>query len=175
MRVKISLDPDTLDLTDKPALLISFHPDDNSQFYTMIDGRFALESVMKIDNDILSIIATVEGVLTGQMSKVIAHYPDDMLQFEARFDLQRVVNRSRWDFLDIERHDQLGAFVRGSDPGPSAVSHLQSGSETVCPVSRALELSLRSIRIARHSRVYSSITLSMRNFLPSWVRPSTKS
>ena len=38
-----------------------------------------------------------------------------------------------------------------------------------------VELSLRSMRIARHSRVNSSMMLSMRNFLPSWVRPSTKS
>src|SRR6187455_3497529 len=39
----------------------------------------------------------------------------------------------------------------------------------------SVELSLRSIRIARHSLVNSSMMLSMRNFLPLWVRPSTKS
>src|SRR6187455_3297124 len=39
----------------------------------------------------------------------------------------------------------------------------------------SVELSLRSMRIARHSRVNSSMMLSMRNFLPLWVRPSTKS
>ena len=35
--------------------------------------------------------------------------------------------------------------------------------------------SLRATRIARHSWVNSSMTLSIRNFLPSWVRSSTKS
>jgi len=39
----------------------------------------------------------------------------------------------------------------------------------------AAEFSLRSILIARYSRLNSSITLSMRNFLPSWIRLLTKS
>ena len=39
----------------------------------------------------------------------------------------------------------------------------------------AVEFSFRSILIDRHSRVNSSITLSIRNFLPSCVRLSTKS
>ena len=39
----------------------------------------------------------------------------------------------------------------------------------------SVDFSLRSIRIARHSRVNSSMTFSMRNFLPLWVRSSTKS
>ena len=39
----------------------------------------------------------------------------------------------------------------------------------------SVDLSLRLIRIARHSRVNSSMTLSMRYFRPSWVRSSTKS
>ena len=39
----------------------------------------------------------------------------------------------------------------------------------------SVDLSRRSMRIARHSRVNSSMMLSMRYFLPSWVRSSTKS
>jgi len=39
----------------------------------------------------------------------------------------------------------------------------------------SVELSFRSIRIAGHSRVNSSMRFSMRNLLPSWVRLSTKS
>src|SRR6188472_1969037 len=35
----------------------------------------------------------------------------------------------------------------------------------------SVELSLRSMRIARHSRVNSSMMLSMRNFLPLWSDP----
>ncbi len=36
-------------------------------------------------------------------------------------------------------------------------------------------LSLRATRIAEHSRLDSSITLSIRNLRPSWVRAATKS
>lgn len=39
----------------------------------------------------------------------------------------------------------------------------------------SVDLGLRSMRIAGQSRVNSSMTSSMRNFLPSWVRSSTKS
>src|SRR5436309_11330321 len=39
----------------------------------------------------------------------------------------------------------------------------------------SIALSLRATRIARHSWVNSSITLSIRYLLPSWVRSSTKS
>ena len=39
----------------------------------------------------------------------------------------------------------------------------------------SVELSVRETRMARHSRVNSSMRLSMRNFLPSYVRLSTKS
>jgi hypothetical protein len=39
----------------------------------------------------------------------------------------------------------------------------------------SVDFSFRSTRIVRHSRVNSSMTLSMRSFLPSWVRSSTKS
>jgi len=39
----------------------------------------------------------------------------------------------------------------------------------------SVDFSFRSILIARHSRVNSSMTFSMRNFLPLWVRSSTKS
>jgi hypothetical protein len=39
----------------------------------------------------------------------------------------------------------------------------------------SVDFSFRSTRIARRSRVNSSMTLSMRSFLPLWVRSSTKS
>jgi hypothetical protein len=42
-------------------------------------------------------------------------------------------------------------------------------------VDHILDFSFRSMRIARHSRVNSSMTLSMRNLRPLWVRSSTKS
>ncbi len=39
----------------------------------------------------------------------------------------------------------------------------------------SVDFNFRSMRIARPSRVNSSMTFNMRNFLPSWVRSSTKS
>jgi hypothetical protein len=39
----------------------------------------------------------------------------------------------------------------------------------------SVDFSFRSTRIARHSRVNASMTLSMRSFLPLCVRSSTKS
>jgi hypothetical protein len=44
-----------------------------------------------------------------------------------------------------------------------------------CTSITSVDLSFRLIRIAKHSRVNSSTTFSMRYFLPSCVRSSTKS
>ena len=93
MRVEISLDPDTLDLKTRPAPSIRFYPEDDNRFYAMTDGKFAVESVNRINSDSFAITATASGVMTGQTSEMIAHNPDDMLEFSAYFDLQEIVNR----------------------------------------------------------------------------------
>ena len=76
----------------------------------------------------------------------------------------------RGDPLSHGLGDELGTIVRTDWPGtPRRMKRSDRTSMT------SVDLSLRSTRIARHSRVNSSMTFSMRNFLPLWVRSSTKS
>ena len=66
--------------------------------------------------------------------------------------------------------DELRPIVGANMPGtPRRMNRSDSTSIT------SIDLSLRSMRIARHSWVNSSTMFSMRYFLPSWVRSSTKS
>ena len=93
LRVEASLDPETLDLKTKPAPSIRFQPEDGNGFYAMTDGVFEIESVTRNDADSFALIANVRGVMTGQTSETVVHNPDDAVEFSARFDLRRVVNR----------------------------------------------------------------------------------
>jgi hypothetical protein len=93
LRVEASLDPETLDLKASPAPSISFHPDDGNGLYAMTVGVFEIESVTRIDADSFAIIANARGVMTGQTNWDVVHNPDDAVEFSARFDLRRVVNR----------------------------------------------------------------------------------
>ena len=95
LTVEASLDPETLDLKTRPAPSILFHPDDDDddRFYAMTDGVFEIESVTRIDADSFAIIANAHGVMTGQTNRDVVHNPDDAVEFRARFDLRRVVNR----------------------------------------------------------------------------------
>ena len=66
--------------------------------------------------------------------------------------------------------DELGPLSERMCPGtPRRMNRSDSTSIT------SMAFSLRATRIARLSCVNSSSTLSMRYFLPSWVRSSTKS
>ena len=66
--------------------------------------------------------------------------------------------------------NELGTIV-----GTNMARHAAQDEEVRQDVNDIVDLSFRSMRIARHSRVNSSMTFSMRNFLPLWVRSSTKS
>ncbi len=93
LRVEVSLEPETLDLKTRPAPSITFHPDDGNGFYAMTEGALEIESVTKIDTDSFAIIAVAHGVMTGQTNHDVVHNPEDSVEFSARFDLRRVVNR----------------------------------------------------------------------------------
>src|SRR5262249_25245726 len=66
--------------------------------------------------------------------------------------------------------DELRPVV-GADVSGNAAQDEQVGQN----VDHIVALSLRATRIARHSWVNSSSTLSIRYLRPSWVRSSTKS
>ena len=55
--------------------------------------------------------------------------------------------------------------------GPDVIRHAAQDEQIGQDVDDVVRSQLPSTRIARHSRVNSSMRLSMRNFLPSWVRP----
>ena len=93
LRVELSLDPETLDLKTRPTPSISFHPDDGDGFYAMTEGVFEIESVTRTDADSFAIIARAHGVMTGQTNRDVVHNPEDSVEFSARFDLGKVVNR----------------------------------------------------------------------------------
>jgi hypothetical protein len=85
----------------------------------------------------------------------------------------RNVSRLRADGIDpvLDRSgDELGSLSERTYSGtPRRMNKSDSTSIT------AVELSLRSMRMARHSCVNSSMMFSMRYFLPSGVRYSMKS
>lgn len=93
LRVELSLDPKTLELKSKPAASIRFHPKGNKSFYALTEGAFKIESVKRIDAKSFAIVGNAEGIMTGQASDTITHNPEDAVKFNARFDLQKIVNR----------------------------------------------------------------------------------
>ena len=95
MRVEFSLDPVTLDLKTDPAANLQYYPDGSSTdvYYALTNGSFNVESVTRLEDDTLAIIATAEGEMSGQQSYDVSHNPSDILPLSARFELQQVVNR----------------------------------------------------------------------------------
>lgn len=95
MRVEFSLDPVTLDLKTDPAANLTYYPADSDSdvYYALTNGSFQVESVTRLEDDTLAIIATAEGEMSGQQSYDISHNPDDILPLSARFELQQVVKR----------------------------------------------------------------------------------
>lgn len=95
MRVEFGLDPVTLELNPELAVNLIYSPtgSDVDGYYALTNGQFEIESVTRIDDNTLAIIATAEGELSGQKGAIIDHNPNDILPISARFDLQKVVNR----------------------------------------------------------------------------------
>jgi|GEM_PF-2630859 len=95
MRVEFSLDPVTLDLKTEPAATLTYYPggSDTDAYYALTNGSFQVESVTRLEGDILAIMATAEGEMSGQQSHDISHNANDILPLSARFELQKVVNR----------------------------------------------------------------------------------
>lgn len=93
MRVEFSLNPETLELKSKPAASFRLHPNGDGRFYALTDGKFKIENVSRLDGNNLAIVATAEGVMTGQENETIVHNPEDAVKFTARFDLQKIANR----------------------------------------------------------------------------------
>ncbi len=93
LQVEASLHPETLALKSKPAATIRFQPDGESRYYALTEGTFNIESAARIDANNLSLVATAEGVMTGQNSHTITHNPDDAVKFSARLKLEKVANR----------------------------------------------------------------------------------
>lgn len=95
LRVEFSLDPATLDLKADPAVNLRYYPagSDTDVYYALTNGRFQVESVTRLEDDTLAIIATAEGQMSAQQSDDISHNPNDILPLSARFDLQQVVKR----------------------------------------------------------------------------------
>src|SRR5262245_27278578 len=70
--------------------------------------------------------------------------------------------------------DSLGDELR-SVVGPDVTGNAAQMNRSERTSMTSIALSLRATRIARHSWVNSSMTLSIRYRRPSWVRSSTKS
>ena len=95
-------------------------------------------------------------------------------------DIPVLPRRARSDVggLGADRRDpllhrfghELGAIV-----GPYVARDPRRMNRSESTSMTSIALSVRSTRMARHSWVNSSMTLSMRNFRPLWVRSSTKS
>lgn len=94
-----------------------------------------------------------------------------------------VATLPRTCWLDEQRPD--GQAIQ---PFPYRVrTELRAVSERMCSGSplvtnssandsmKSVDRSFRSTTMSRHSRVYSSMSVSMRNALPSWVRSTTRS
>ncbi|WP_417423486.1 hypothetical protein [Hoeflea sp.] len=95
MRVEFSLDPVTLELKADPAATLSYHPADSDSdvYYALTNGSFQVESVTRLADDTLAIIATAKGEMSGQQSSDISHNPNDIMPLNARFELKQVVKR----------------------------------------------------------------------------------
>lgn len=95
LRVEFSLDPITLDLKTDPAASLRYYPEgsDTDLYYALTNGSFEVESVTKLENDTLAIIATAKGEMSGQQSYDVGHNSNDILPLNARFELQQVVKR----------------------------------------------------------------------------------
>src|SRR5215210_656237 len=96
------------------------------------------------------------------------HIP--VLPRRAPLDVRRLGPNRGDPFLNCFGHE-LRSIVR-PDVARHALAEMNKSESTSMT---SMALSLRSTRMARHSCVNSSMTLSIRNFRPSWVRSSTKS
>ena len=96
MRVEVSLDPITLGLMPDRTPSIQYYPSGSSadKYYALTNGTFQIESATRIDANTFTLIATAKGEMTGQNGYEPVHNPEDVLEFNARFELQSVANRS---------------------------------------------------------------------------------
>ena len=95
MRVEISLGPETLEPVPDRAPSVHYYPTGRSVdgYYALTNGRFEVETTSKIDTNSFRLIAIAKGEMTRQEGNEPVHNRKDILEFNARFELQRVVNR----------------------------------------------------------------------------------
>ena len=96
MRMEVSLDPITLGLMPDRTPSIQYYPSGSSadKYYALTNGTFEIESATRIDANTFTLIATAKGEMTGQDGYEPVHNPEDVLEVNTRFELQRVANRS---------------------------------------------------------------------------------
>ena len=96
MKVEVSLDPITLGLMPDRTPSIQYYPSGSSadKYYALTNGTFEIESATRIDPNTFTLIATAKGEMTGQNGYEPVHNPEDVLELNARFELQSVATRS---------------------------------------------------------------------------------
>jgi len=103
--VRFSLALDTLDLATLDDVEVYYYPRgwSTSDFYALTDGGITLTTFEVVDDTTLSIAGAVTGTLSHQTSFDVQHNLDDTLQFEAVFDIARVIGSSTaFDMLTAE-------------------------------------------------------------------------